>query len=310
MPIHVVGARNQRVHIPVHALAVSISGAVANAQLEILAAPDQPVVRVSGHEAMLPKLLGQVHVAVRPIGIQRFDAGSVIHLSIGHDNPNDADPVVVQFDPVDVSGDSEVVFAVVTLQGPRIEVGVNAVADLPLSPLGSAARNAARRVVQRGAAPKAPKIVVALDSSASMRSWYADGSAAAATDIIVGVAAAVGLSDVSAVVVGSDVAPVQVAAPGAPGALADAVRQLQPRWTAGARWSRLTPGQFTLVCSDSPTESLRRRFPVMSLSNDVRLSRLGARLPGPRPGEDAAAEVLAHPDVLDQIAASLVRVLT
>lgn len=305
MPIYVVGASNQRVHIPHQAVTVSISGAVAGAELDIRAGAEQPVVRSSAHHAVLPRLLGPVSVAVRPLGSARFGPGTVIHLAIAHDAPGEVDPVQVLFDPVDVSGDSGVVFAALNPRGNQIEVGVSAVADVALSALGSAARSAARKVVGRGPAQVEGSVVLALDTSASMQSWFDDGSVAAAADVLVGVAAAVGLRDVAAILVGAEVARVP-----ADGGLADAVRQLRPRWSAGVRWSRLRPGPRTVVCTDFPTMTVRQRFPILALSDDRRHERLGPRLAAPRPGEDASAELLAHPQALDQLAASLVRALT
>jgi hypothetical protein len=311
MPIYVVGARNQCVHIPNHALAVSITGSVQGAELDVRAGADQPMVRSTAHQAVLPGMTGPATVAVRPVGAARFAPGTVIHLAIAHDTPGEVDPVQVLFDPVDVSGDAEVVFAALRPNGSHIEVGVSAVADAPLSPLGSAARSSARQVIGRGPAQSDGSVVVALDTSASMRPWFADGSVAAATDIVVGVAAAVGLPAVSAVLVGVEVTPVPVGSPGLDDmGLAEAVRQAQPRWSAGARWSRLVAGPRTIVCSDFPTVAARQRFPVIVLSNDRRFDAAGARLPAPGPGEDASAELLAHPPVLDRITASLVQALT
>ena len=314
MPIYVVGARNQRVRIPNRALAVSITGSVREAELDLRAGAEQPVVRPTAHHAVLPRITGEVTVGVRPVGTARFGPGTVIHLAIAHDNPADVDPVQVLFDPVDVSGDAGVVFAALRPQGSHIEVGVSAVADVPLSPLGSAARSSARQVIGRGPAQSDGSVVVALDVSASMRPWFADGSAAAATDIVVGVAAAAGIRNVSAVFVGAEVTPVVVAGSGALGSdgvgLADAVRQARPRWSAGARWSRLAPGPRTIACADFPVSAVRHGFPVISLSNDRRFDAVGARLPSPPQGHDASAELLAHPHVLDHITASVVKALT
>jgi hypothetical protein len=311
MPIYVVGVRNQRVHIPNHPLAVSITGSVQGAELDVRAEEDQPVVRSTAHHAVLPRMIGPVTIAVRPVAAARFAAGTVIHLAIAHDNPGEVDPVQVLFDPVDVSGDSGVVFAVLRPMGSQIEVGVSAVADTPLSPLGSAARSSARKVIGRGPMQSEGSVVVALDTSGSMRPWFADGSVAAATDVVVGVAAAVGFRDVSAVLVGAEVTPVALsaAAPGADG-LADAIRRAQPRWSAGVRWSHLAIGPRTIACTDFPTAAVQQRFPVIALSNDDRFDAVGARLPSPRSGEEASAELLAHPLVLDGITAALVRALT
>lgn len=310
MPIYVVGASNQRVQIPAHALAVSITGAVSGAELDIRAGAEQPVVRSSAHHAVLPRVTGPVAIAVRPAGAPRFAPGSVINLAIAHDNPSEVDPVQVLFDPVDVSGDAGVVFAALRPHGAQIEVGVSAVADIPLSPLGSAARSSARKVIGRTPAQLDGSLVVALDTSASMGPWFADGSVAAAADIVVGVAAAVGLRDVSAVLVGSDIVALSAAGVPSDGGLAEAIRQAPPQWTAGVRWSRLRPEIRTVVCSDFPTAAVRQRFPVIALSNDRRLDAVGSRLPSPRPGEDPSRELLANPQVLDQVTAHLVRALT
>ncbi|WP_135451352.1 hypothetical protein [Mycobacterium sp. DL99] len=308
MPIYVVGARNQRVQIPNQALAVSITGAVGGAALEIQGGPEQPIVRSTAHHVLLPSLTGQVTVSVRPVGSERFGPDSVIHLAIAHDNPGDVDPVQVMFDPVDVSGDTGVTFAALQPKGSQIDIAVSAVADTPLSPLATAARSSARKVTGRGPQESHGAVVVAFDCSASMRPWFADGSVAAATDIVVGVADAVGVREVSAVLVGAEVT--QVDAVGTAD-LAGALRKVQPRWSAGARWSRLAPGSArTVVCADFPTGSVLQRFPVIALSNDRRLDAAGARLPSPRPGNEASDELLAHPPVLDRITANLVRALT
>jgi hypothetical protein len=307
MPIYVVGARNQRVRIPAAALAVSVTGAVGGAELEIRCPAEQPVLRSTAHHAVLPALRTPITVAVRPVGAPRFGPGTVIHLAIAHDNPDDVDPVQVLFDPVDVSGEGGLVFATLAPQAQQIEVAVAAVADTPLSPLAAAARSSARNVVGRGPAHTDTPVVLAVDASASMRSRFADGSVAAAADIVVGVADALGLSNVSAVLVGSELSAVRA---GAGGDLAEAIRAAAPRWSAGARWSRLPGGPTrTVVCADFPTSTVAQRFPVIALSDDPRLERIGVRLPAPRPGQDATAELLAHPAVLDRITAPLARAL-
>jgi hypothetical protein len=314
MPIYVVGAPNQRVRIPNQALAVSITGSVGNAELDLRTGADQPVVRPTAHHAVLPRITADVTIGVRPVGAPRFGPGTVIHLAIAHDNPAEVDPVQVLFDPVDVSGDSAVMFAVLRSQGSHIEVGVNAVADVPLSPLASAARSSARQVIGRGPAQSDVSVMVALDVSASMRPWFDDGSAAAATDIVVGVVAAAGIRNVAAVLVGAEVTPVVIDAPGAADSdvaqLADAVRRSRPRWSAGVHWSRLATVSRIVACTDSPASTVRQGFPLIGLSDDRRFDALGARLPSPRQGQDASDELLSHQHVLDHITASLTRALT
>jgi hypothetical protein len=316
MPIYVLNAGNQRAHIPVAPLSVSITGSVQDAALDLHAGPTQPVMRSSARHAVLPELVGPVTIAVRPASSTRFAAGTVVHLAIAHDIPSEVDPVQVHFDPIDVSGDSAVVFAELRPQGQHIEIAVSAVADTALSPLAAAARTSARRIIGRGTGQLAAELVVALNISASMRAWFADGSAAAATDVVVGVADALGIRSVAGVLVGADVTGIRLDGPGASTAvpasgLADAVRKVQPRWSAGARWSRLRPDVATVVCSDFPTSGVQDGFAVIALSNDFRDSRVsGPRLPAPPPGHDAATELLSAPQVLDEITTGLVQALT
>ncbi|OBG71239.1 MULTISPECIES: hypothetical protein [unclassified Mycobacterium] len=304
MPIYALTARNQRANIPAGPLSITISGAVHDAALDIQAAPAQPVVRSSPQHVVVPSLAGPLTIAVRPAFSTQFGPGTVVHLAIAHDIPGEADPVQVLFDPVDVSGDTTVVFAELRPVGPYIEVVVTATADTALSPLAAAARTSARRLIGRDRRRANADLVVALNSSASMRPWFADGSAAAATDVVTGVADALGFRDVAAVLVGADITKVSAAATG----LADAVRQARPRWSAGARWSRLREDVATVACSDFPTSGIHQGFALLALSDDRRVS--GPRLPAPRPGQDATAELLAHAPVLDEVAAGLVRALT
>ncbi len=308
MPIYALTARNQRAHIPVGPLSISISGAVQDAALDIQGAPGQPVVRSSPQHVVVPSLTGPITIAVRPAFTTQFGAGTVVHLAIAHDVPDEADPVQVLFDPVDVSGDAAVVFAELHPAGHHIEVAVTAAADTALSPLAAAARTAARRLIGRDRKVAHAELVVALNSSASMRPWFADGSVAAAADVAVGVADALGIHDVAAVLVGADVTKVPVDGHGPGAGLADAVRKVQPRWSAGARWSRLRTDIATVACSDFPASGVHRGFALITLSDDRRVA--GPRLPAPRSGQDASAELLAHPQVLDEITAGLVRALT
>jgi hypothetical protein len=305
MPIYVLGARTRSAAIPNQALALSISGSVRDAALHIRAAADQPVVRSSAHLTVLPVVTGPLTVSVEPVGGGSFGPNTVIHLSIGPDAPDDVDPVQVVFDPIDVTGDSGVELATLTPAGARIEVAVSAIADRPLSTLSTAARVAARSVIGRRSEPSGGAVLIAVDTSASMRSAFADGSVPAAVDIVVGIADAVGVADVSAVLVGEHRVPVLTASAAT---LADAVRDARPRWCAGVRWSAVAAeGARTVVCTDFPTTALRQRFPVLAITTNPRLEVDCAVLQPPRPGADPAAEVLAAPAALERIAVSLVR---
>lgn len=304
MPIYLMGERTRSVTIPSQALALSISGPVHDAALNVRATADQPVVRSSPHLSVLPIVIGPLTISVEPVRGGCFGPDTVVQLAIGPDTADTVDPVQVIFDPVDVSGDSDVELATLTPAGSRIEIAVSAMADRPLSRLGTAARAAARKVIGRRSEPSGDAVVIAVDASASMRSAFSDGSVSAAADIVVGVADAVGITNVSAVLVGDK--PVPVPATVAP-ALADSIRSAEPRWSAGARWSTIAGnGARTVVCTDFPTQTLRQRFPVLAISTDPRLETDCAVLRPPRPGVDASAEVLTQLEVLERIAVSLV----
>lgn len=305
MPIYVMSERTRSVTIPGQPLAVSISGSLDDVVLNVRAAADQPVVRSSPHRSVLPIVNGPLTISVEPVRGDFFGPDTVVQLAIGSDTADQVDPVQVVFDPVDVSGDSDVELATLTPAGARIEIAVSAVADRSLSPLGSAARAAARRVIGRRSEPSSDAVVIAVDASASMRSAFRDGSVSAAADIVIGVGDAVGITEVSAMLVAET--PVPVATQGA-STLADAIRNAEPRWSAGARWSTVAgTGARIVVCTDFPTQTLRQRFPVIAISTDPRLESDCAVLRPPRPGVDAAAEVLSQPTVLERIAISLVR---
>jgi hypothetical protein len=297
------------VRIPEQALTVSISGSVAAAALVVRADDGQPVMRPNPHVAVLPRLDGHVSIEVRPAsGVGAFAQGTVMNLALGHDSATELDPVQVLFDPVNVGGDTAVELATLTRMGNGIEVVASALPDNPLGPLASAARTSARKIVGRGVRASAGAVVLAIDVSASMRPVFADGRVAAVADIVVGAADAVGVRDVAAVLIGETAT--EVTSPVAAAGLAEALAATQPRWCAGARWSRLIENEArTIVCSDFPTTAIRQQHPVVALSADPRLDNTCVRVSPPRRGIQASAELLNHPPILDAITASLVQVL-
>jgi hypothetical protein len=309
MPIYVVGAHNPRVQIPDQPLTVSISGSVGATALLVTADHDQRVMRPNPHLAVLPRLSGTVSIGVKPAtGIGAFAQGTVVNLAIGHDSATDLDPVQVVFDPVDVAGDSEVELAVLTPVGAGIEVVAVALPDIPLSRLATAARTSARKVVGRGARASHGAVVLAIDASASMRPLFVDGSVAAVADIVVGVADAVGVSDVTAILVGETAEHVR--SQNGPAGLAEALSTTRPRWCAGVRWSRLTETEArTIVCSDFPTTAILHHYPVLAMSSDPRLDSACVRMTPPRPGTQVVVELLAQPALLDALTRPLVKVL-
>ena len=309
MPIYVLGALNQRVQIPNQPLAVSISGSVQQAKLVVDAGAQQRVMRPNPHLVVLPEVTEPVSIGVAcASGAAQFAAGTVVTLSIGDDTADDLDPVQMVFDPVDVGGKSSLELAMLTPHAVGIEVAAGAAADNALSPLASAARASARKAIDRGPHAARASVILALDASASMSAVFADGSAAAAADIVVGVADALGFRDVSAVLVGDELTPVSCTQAAG---LAEAVTQATPRWCAGARWSRLDDANaHTIVYSDFPTPAVRQQFPVLAVSADPRLDADCVRILPPQPGRRASAELMADSVTLDRITAALVRALS
>ncbi|MCV7083928.1 hypothetical protein H7H37_25190, partial [Mycolicibacterium insubricum] len=152
----------------------------------------------------------------------------------------------VTFEPVDVSGAGAMELAGLSPAGSVIEVEARAVADTPLGPLANMARTAARRGSGTRQRSRGGSLRIAVDASASMLPAFADGSVAAAVDVIIGVADVAGINQVDAVLVGS--APVGITAPLAE--LAQAVGRAQVRFSAGARWSAIPDGPRTVAITD------------------------------------------------------------
>ena len=306
MPIYVLGQRNPLVKIPNQALTVSISGSLHAASLVVHAGDEHAPMQPSSHLAVLPQVSGPVSVIVVPAaGADRFAADTRVSLAIGHDSASDLDPVQVLFDPVDVSGDSRVELARLTAHGTSVEVEATAGTDVPLSPLASAARASARKVVERQSRDTRGPVLVALDTSASMLPVFAGGAAVAAIDVVVGVAAAVGISDVSAVLVGEEPIPVSC---GVGAQLAAVVSAATPSWSAGARWSCLPDnGGYIVVCTDFPTRIALQGSVVLAFSDARGLDAHCVRIPTPRPGLRSDDELLADPAALDRITSSLVQ---
>jgi hypothetical protein len=134
---------------------------------------------------------------------------------------------------------------------------------------------------------------------------FAGGGAGTAIDVVVGAAAAVGISDVSAVLVGEEPVPVSC---GVGAQLAAVVAAATPRWSAGARWSRLPENSgHIVVCTDFPTRIALRRSVVLAFSDARGLDAHCVRIPTPQPGRRSDDELLADPSALDRITSYLVR---
>ncbi|OHV02261.1 hypothetical protein [Mycobacterium talmoniae] len=305
MPFYLLGSRTPSVEIPNQPVSITISGSVSGAALYVEASPGQNVVRVDAHTVIVPAFTETVTVGVEPVGAATFGHDNVVHLAIGPDSPGEVDPVQVGFDPVNVSGAGAIELALLRPRGPRVEVMVRAVADVPLSPLASMARTAARRATGNRRQSRGGALSIAVDTSASMRWAFGDGSVGAAVDVVVGVADVVGVQQVTATLVGARCTPVQ--APVAD--LAQAVARAPVRWSAGARWSALPPNERTLLLTDSVKLLTQQPFPALRISADQRLRAAGPLLGPPPAGTPAERHLAANPALVDELAAALLPVL-
>jgi hypothetical protein len=307
MPIYLLGPRTPRVQIPNQALSISITGSVEGAALYVHAGDaEHNTISVNPHVVIVPAIADSgLMVGVEPVGTATFGHHTIVHLSIAPDSPDEVDPEQVAFDTVDVSGAQAMELAVLTPRGNRIEVAARAVGENPLSPLASIARTAARRSAGKRQYSSAGPLWIAVDTSASMKKSFDDGSVGAAIDMIVGVADVVGIRDVGATLVGTRCTPVD--APVAE--LAQAVSKVPIRWSAGVRWSQLPDSQRTIVVTDWVNSSLNSRFRVMCISDDARLRAAGPLLPPPPSGIRAEQHLDANLALVDEVAAALLQAL-
>ncbi|WP_142306102.1 hypothetical protein [Mycobacterium intracellulare] len=306
MPIYLLGARTPSITIPNQTLSIAITGSVDKAYLYVDAGKDQNLVRISPQMVLIPAITSELTVGVKPIGTETFRHETIIHLSAGPDSPGALDPIQVAFDPVNVSGCQAMELAALTPRGARVEVLVRGAADVPLRQLASMARTAARRNAGVRAPSSGGSLSIGVDASASMKAAFADGSVAAAVDMLVGVADVAGIREISATLVGAHGVPVDAAAPD----LAQALSTSPARWSAGARWSVLPDGDRAMVVSDHVNHGTNRLLPTLCISDNYRLRAVAPLLAPPPPGVTAEDNLTANTALIDDLAGALLPRLT
>jgi hypothetical protein len=304
MPIYLLGARTPSVKIPNKPVSVSISGSVGGAALYVNTGAGQHVVRVNPHVVIVPEFTEGLTVGVEPRGAAAFGHDAVVHLTIGAESPDELDPVQVGFDPVNVSGSGATELAAMTPHGGRVEVAVRSAPDAPLSELASMARTGARRSTNGHPPARCDWLSIGVDTSASMRCAFEDGSVGAAIDVIVGVADVAGIGAVAASLIGRRQTPVE--APAAE--LAKAVSDAAVRWSAGAQWSLLPQTDRAIAVTDSATSG--HGLPMVRVAVDGADPIIGATLVAPPDGTSAQQHLAANPALIDELAAALLPVLT
>ncbi|MDN5726785.1 MAG: hypothetical protein L0G99_12765 [Propionibacteriales bacterium] len=160
----------------------------------------QAITPMPGH-LVVPRVDAPTTIRVTPAGDgQRFGGGAVLNLMVGHDARSELDPDRGVLNSLDVSGLTQRDILLLEPEGSgeqsRIRVTVlgPAAAEAPLPPGASVARDAARELLGTDhiQASTAVNAVVAVDVSASMLSAVADGTVAAAVEIVAGVHRVIG----------------------------------------------------------------------------------------------------------------------
>ncbi len=151
------------------------------------------VVQHTGSLLILPRVDEETTVSAVPDGRDRFGQGTVLHVTLGPDDPSDLGADVIQLTPRDVSGLSFIELAtLVPVDAGTVGVTTKlAVPDAPLPPVAAHARVACRGVLHRDQVDEADRVRVGcvVDTSVSMAPLFASGTVAAAGDIVAGLAA-------------------------------------------------------------------------------------------------------------------------
>lgn len=191
----------QSARLPRRPLSVSLSVGGAHRSgarlVARLASGAEASVRVhSAGMLIVPRVDEEIIIAAVPdTGRDRFDEDTILYVTIGPDTQNDPDADYAQLAAREVSGYSSIELASIAPAGPdQVAVTTRLVeADVPLSALANRARVACRGALGVDALPPQEQVSVGcvVDCSASMAPLVADGTVAAAADVVVGVAAVV-----------------------------------------------------------------------------------------------------------------------
>lgn len=201
--------------LPRRPLAVTLSirgnpgAARLSARLEN-SAQTPTVLRHSATMLIVPRVDEEIVIfAVPDNGNERFDANTSLLVSIGLDSAGtDPDSDMAQLAPRDVSGLTAIDLASIAPAGSdQVVVTTRLIqSDAPLPTLAARARIACRGVLGVDRLPPGRQIAVAcvVDPAAAMAARVADGSVAAALDIVTGIAAVLSGPAPVAVTLGDD----------------------------------------------------------------------------------------------------------
>lgn len=147
-------------------------------------------------------------VAVSRSGVP-FPSGTTVTLQITHSDGRDPDPVRLIITNAGIGGVATCPLARLRLtESGRVEVSLaEATAETKLSPIGEAARAAARQALQRNATKAQVNMTVVLDDSASMRPWFRSPAIATIIDVLCGIDSLLGTTETLAIALASENTP-------------------------------------------------------------------------------------------------------
>ncbi|MFB9164004.1 VWA domain-containing protein [Arthrobacter psychrochitiniphilus] len=167
----------------------------------------QNVMRPPSADSMviLPQVAGATMVSLLPVGMERFPAPTIAHLSIVVEDKVTADPQRVVLAPVDVSGlDRKDLIFISPGEGALSVRAAHNQADADLGALGNAARVATREILglQWVEPALSVNMVVAVDGSGSTVDLVQEGTIATVAQVIAGISQVVSNGrDVNAAIV-------------------------------------------------------------------------------------------------------------
>lgn len=143
---------------------------------------------------ILPRVEGRTVVRLAPAGHRGvFADGTKVTVRLQTEQPRNVEPDVVEVRAVDVSGLAFRDFLAVEPAGDRLTVtALGRLRDVPLGPLSTAARTAARARLGVDRADEPVDLVIAVDTSASMGAVLSDGSVSALVDMVTGLSHVIG----------------------------------------------------------------------------------------------------------------------
>jgi hypothetical protein len=286
-------------------------------------AADAPVRRGSAGMLIIPRVDDEITIlAVPDTGRERFDPHTTLYVAIGLDSAADPDSDVAQLAPRDVSGRTSIELATIAPTGGDQVVVTSLLEqiEVPLPPLAARARVACRGALGVDQLPAGRQVGVScvVDTSASMAALIADGTVAAAADIVAGMAAVVsGQAPVRTVLANER----RTEVPAGPAAdLGERVLAAIGRvgYGIGANLDAAvgalgSTGGLTVVITDAPGPPIGTSGSIVSrmLLTGSRAAVtypgfVGATCPPPPPGTAAEAYLTDNPHFVDTAVAALI----